>query len=179
MPNAKALAEKQAIVASLTDKLQNSVAGVFVDYKGITVADDTVLRAEMRKNEVDYEVVKNTLVRLASEKAGYSEFDPIFNGNTALAVSATDPVAPAKILCEYAKKLGEDKFVIKAGFVDGRVITPDEIKALAELPSKEVLVATVLGTMNAPITGFVRVLNATITGLAIALNAIAEQKASA
>ena len=179
MPNAKVLAEKQAIVAALTEKLQNSVSGVFVDYKGITVADDTALRAEMRKSEVDYEVVKNTLVRLASDKAGFSEFDSILNGNTALAVSATDPVAPAKILCEYAKKLGEDKFVIKAGFVDGRAITPDEIKALAELPSKEVLVATVLGTMNAPITGFVRVLNATITGLAVALNAIAEQKASA
>ncbi|MGI5971157.1 MAG: 50S ribosomal protein L10 [Oscillospiraceae bacterium] len=177
MPNAKALAEKQAIVEKLAGKLQNSAAGVFVDYKGINVSEDTTLRAELRKSNVDYAVVKNTLVRIAADKVGFNELDPILNGNTALAVCADDPVAPAKILCDFAKKAGETKFVIKAGFVEGRVISAEEVKSLASLPPREVLIATVLGTMNAPLTGLVSVLIANIRGLACALNAIAEKKA--
>ncbi len=177
MPNAKVLSEKQAIVAALTEKLQNSSAGVLVDYKGITVAEDTELRNEMRKNGVEYAVVKNTLTRFAVKNAGLDGLVAVLDGTTSLAVS-TDPVAAAKVVAAFSKKMNGQKFVVKAGFVEGKVISPDEVTALAELPSKEVLVATVLGTMMAPVSGLANVLNANITGLARALQAIADQKAS-
>ena len=175
MPSAKILEQKKQIVSDLTDKLRRASAGVFVDYRGITVEEDTRLRAEMRKAGVDYSVVKNTLTRFAAKDAGLEGLDEILNGTTALAVSYDDPVAPAKILNEYAAK--HENFKIKMGFVEGKVITPAEVKDLADLPSREVLIATVLGTMNAPVTGLVTVLNGTIKGLAVALNAIAEKKA--
>ena len=175
MPSAKILEQKKQIVSDLTDKLRRASAGVFVDYRGITVEEDTKLRAEMRKAGVDYAVVKNTLTRFAAKDAGLEGLDEILNGTTALAVSYDDPVAPAKILNEYAAK--HENFKIKMGVVEGKVITPAEVKDLADLPSREVLIATVLGTMNAPVTGLVTVLNGTIKGLAVALNAIAEKKA--
>ena len=177
MPNAKVLSEKQAIVAELTEKLQNAAAGVLVDYKGITVAEDTALRAEMRKNGVDYAVVKNTLTRFAVKNAGLEELSSVLEGTTSLAVSATDPVAPAKVVNEFAKKMNGSKFVIKAGFVDGKVISVDEIKALAELPSKEVLLSMLLSAMQGPVRGLAVSLDATISGLARALQAVADQKA--
>ncbi|HPE15756.1 MAG TPA: 50S ribosomal protein L10 [Oscillospiraceae bacterium] len=178
MPNAKVLSEKQAIVDALAEKLRNSSSGVFVDYRGLTVAEDTALRRELRQSGVEYSVVKNTLTRFAVDKVGFKELDPVLSGTTALAVSATDPVAPAKILSAFAKKMApQQKFVIKAGFVDGKVIGPEEIGALAALPAKEVLLAQVLGTMMAPVTGLANVLNANIRGLAVALQAIADQKA--
>ena len=157
MPNAKVLSEKQAIVESLSEKLQKSVAGVLVDYKGITVAQDTALRAELRKNNVDYSVVKNTLVRFAIDKAGMKELDGVLNGTTAMAVSSDDPVAPARVINDFAKKL-EGKFEIKGGFMDGKVITVDEIKTLAAIPPLPILRAQVLGTMLAPISGLACVL---------------------
>ena len=113
MPNAKVLSEKQAIVAALTEKLQNAAAGVIVDYKGITVAEDTALRAECRNNNVEYAVIKNTLLRFAFNNCGMSELDEQLNGTTSLAICADDPVAPARVIADYAKKL-KDKFEIKA-----------------------------------------------------------------
>ena len=104
MPNAKVLSEKQAIVAALTEKIQNSGAGVIVDYKGITVAEDTALRAECRKNDVEYSVIKNTLLRFAFNNCGLNELDDQLNGTTSLAIAA-DPVAPARVIAEFAKKL--------------------------------------------------------------------------
>ena len=165
MPNAKVLSEKQAIVASLVDTLQSASAGVFVDYKGITVAEDTALRAELRENGVEYSVVKNTLVRRAIDQVGMGELDSILNGTTSLALSHGDPIAPMRVINKFAKQFNGEKFTIKAGFMDGKVLSLDEIKALAELPSKEVLQAQVLGTMLAP-----------ITSLAIVIKAICEQK---
>ncbi|NCB63023.1 MAG: 50S ribosomal protein L10 [Clostridia bacterium] len=164
MPNAKVLNEKQAIVAELTEKLKGAASGVFVDYKGITVSEDTALRSELRKNDVDYGVVKNTLTRFAIKNVGLSELDPILNGTTSLAVSTADPIAPMRVVNTFAKKLGDAKFNIKGGFMDGKVLSLAEITALADLPSKEVLQAQVLGTMLAP-----------ITSLAIVLKAIAEK----
>ena len=152
MPNAKVLSEKQAIVAELTEKLQGAAGGVLVDYKGITVAEDTALRAEMRKNGVDYAVVKNTLTRFAVKNAGLDELEPVLNGTTSLAVCANDPVAPAKVVAEFAKKMNGQKFVIKAGFVDGKVIDVAGVNALAELPSKDTLLAQLLGMMLTPLT---------------------------
>ena len=165
MPNAKILSEKQAVVAELTEKLKSAASGVLVDYKGITVAEDTALRAECRKNELDYAVVKNTLVRFAINNVGLEEMDSVLNGTTSLALSHGDPIAPMRVIAKFAKQFNGEKFTIKAGFMDGKVLSLDEIKALSDLPSKEVLQAQVLGTMLAP-----------ITSLAIVLKAIAEEK---
>ena len=165
MPNAKVLSEKQAIVAELVEKLKNAASGVLVDYKGITVAEDTALRAELRKNDVEYAVVKNTLVRFALDEVNLMELDDVLHGTTSLAISNGDPIAPMRVVNQFAKKLGDGKFNIKAGFMEGKVISLDEIMALAELPGKEALQAQVLGTMLAP-----------ITSLAIVIKAICEQK---
>ena len=157
MPNAKVLSEKQAIVASLTEKLQGAAAGVLVDYKGITVAEDTALRTELRKNNVEYAVVKNTLLRFAVNNVGMSELDSLLNGTTALAICNDDPVAPARVIADFAKKL-QDKFEIKGGFMDGKVVDMNTITALAAIPALPVLQAQVLGTMLAPISGLACVL---------------------
>ena len=165
MPNAKVLSEKQAIVAELVERIKASGSGVFVDYKGITVAQDTALRSELRKNEVDYTVIKTTLCRRAISEVGLSELDPILNGTTSLATSNGDPIAPFRVIGEYAKKMGADKFNVKAGYMDGRALSLSEIEEISALPSKEALYAKVLGTMLAP-----------ITSLAVVLGQILEQK---
>lgn len=174
MPSEKILEQKKAVVAELSERLKGSVAGVLVNYKGITVADDTKLRKDLREAGVKYTVVKNTLLKRAAEDAGIEGLDPVLEGTTALATSEEDYVAAAKILCEYAEN--NKNFEIKSGYVDGGVLGVDEIKDLAKLPSKEVLVAKALGGLNAPISGFVTVLNGNIRGLACVLNAIAEKK---
>ena len=174
MPNAKVLEEKRALVAELTEKMKNASAGVLVDYKGITVADDTKLRRELRAAGVEYAVIKNTMLRFAIDNLGYSELDEQLNGTTALAISPEDPVAAAKILTAYAKK--NDTFKIKGGFVDGKPLNTAEVANLAELPPREVLIAKVLGGFNAPISGLVGVTNGLLRGLVAALAAIAEKK---
>ena len=157
MPNAKVLSEKQAIVADLTNKLQNAAAGVLVDYKGITVAEDTALRAELRKNNVDYAVVKTTLLRFAVDNCGMNELDSLLSGTTSLAICHDDPVAPARVVNDFAKKI-DGRFEIKGGFMDGKVMPLNEVMALAEIPPLPVLRAQVLGTMLAPISGLACVL---------------------
>ena len=163
MPNAKVLSEKQAVVEALSEKLKNSAAGVLVDYKGITVAEDTALRNELRKNNVEYAVVKNTLLRFAVKNVGMDELSDVLNGTTALAVSHEDPIAPARVINDFAKKL-KDKFEIKDGYMDGKVMELSEVQALANIPALPVLQAQALGTMLAP-----------ITGLAVVLKQIAEK----
>ena len=157
MPNAKVLSEKQAIVAALTENLQNASAGVLVDYKGITVAEDTALRAELRKNNVEYAVVKNTLLRFAAKNCGLDELDGVLNGTTSLAICNDDPVAPARVINDFAKKCN-GHFEIKGGFMDGKVMALNEVMALAEIPPLPILRAQVLGTMLAPISGLACVL---------------------
>lgn len=159
MPNAKVLSEKQAVVAALTERIKGAGAGVFVDYKGINVAQDTLLRAELRKEGVEYTVVKNTLTRFALADCGLSELDPILNGTTSLATSTGDPIAPFRIITDYAKKVEGDAFSIKAAFMDGRVLSESEIKSIAALPSKDALYAQVFGTLLAPITSLAVVLD--------------------
>lgn len=176
MPNAKVLENKQAIVAALAEKMSSSASGVLVDYKGINVADDTALRAQLRAAGVEYTVVKNTLTLRAAKQIGLDGLEDVLNGTTAMAVHPTDAVLCAKMISDYAKK--NPKFVVKAGFVDGKVLSADGVKALASLPPKEVLLAQVLGTMLAPVSGLATVLNANIQGLAIALNQIAEKKSA-
>ena len=167
MPNAKVLSEKQAIVAALTERIKNASSGVFVDYKGITVAQDTELRTELRKNDVEYSVIKNTLTRLALDDCNLNEIDHILNGTTSLATSTGDPIAPFRIISDYSKKLN-DVFNIKAAFMDGKVLSESEIAEISALPSKEALYSQVFGTLLAP-----------ITSLAVVLNQILEQKGGA
>lgn len=163
MPNATVLESKKAIVADLTETLKSAAAGVLVDYKGITVAEDTALRTELRKNGVDYSVVKNTLTRFAAQNAGLDGLSEHLNGTTSLAVCKDDPIAPMRVINDFSKKFNGSKFIIKAGFMEGNLLPLDQVLAMAELPSKETLQAQVLGTMLAP-----------ITSLAIVLKAIAE-----
>jgi len=176
MPSEKILSEKQELVKHLAEKLNGSVAGVLVDYKGTDVTTDTEMRRKMREAGVEYAVIKNTMLRFATAETGLSELHPFLEGPTALAFHTEDPVAPAKLVAEY---VGKDKpMQIKAGFVDGKVITSAEVEALSKLPAKEVLVAQVVGTMVAPISGLANVLNANIRGLAVALQAVADQKSA-
>ena len=165
MPNAKVLESKKAIVDQLSDRIGKATAVVFVDYKGITVAQDTELRNKFREAGVEYSVVKNTLTRLAANKAGYSEFDEVLNGTTSMATTTDDPIAPARIVSEFAKK-NKNALKIKGGIVEGKVQTVDALNAFGELPSKNALVAQVLGTFLAP-----------ITSLAFVIDQIREQKA--
>ncbi len=174
MPSEKILEQKKQLVAQLTEKLQNSVAGVVVSYQGITVADDTKLRKELREAGVHYAVVKNTMLSRAAENVGLSELNSVLEGSTAVAVSESDQVAAAKILCKFAET--HKTYKIKMGYVEGKVIDKAGVEELGKLPSKEVLVAKALGGLNAPITGLVYVLNANITGLARVLGAIAEKQ---
>ena len=167
MPNAKVLSEKQAIVEALTTRLQNANSGIVIDYKGITVSEDTELRSAMRKDEVEYSVVKNTLLRFAAKNVGLDELDSVLHGTTSLATSTNDPIAPFRIVKEFASKMPKDsnKFVVKAAFMDGKMLSDSEITEIAALPSKDALYAKVLGTMLAP-----------ISSLAVVLGQIVEQK---
>ena len=165
MPNAKVLESKKAIVEQLSDRIGKATAVVFVDYKGITVAQDTELRNKFREAGVEYSVVKNTLTRLAANKVGYSEFDEVLNGTTSMATTTDDPIAPARIVSEFAKK-NKNALKIKGGIVEGKVQSVDALNAFGELPSKNALIAQVLGTFLAP-----------ITSLAFVIDQIREQKA--
>ena len=176
MPSEKILEKKKQVVSALADSLKGACTGVIVDYKGITVEDDTKLRKELREAGSNYMVVKNTLLRLALKDAGIDGLDHILEGTTAIAINNEDYVASARILSKFAAT--SKTFEIKAGFVDGGAIDAEAVKELAELPSKEVLVAKALGGLNAPITGFVTVLSGTMKGLVVALNAIAEKQAA-
>ena len=162
MPNAKVLESKKAVVEALAGKIKEATSVVFVDYKGITVEEDTALRKECRANDVDYAVVKNTLLRFAFNNTGLEDLNGLLNGTTSLAL-CSDPVAPARVIANYADKL-KDKFEIKGGFMDGKPVDMATINRLASIPALPVLQAQVLGTMLAP-----------ITGLAVVLKQIAEK----
>lgn len=163
MPNAKVLESKKAVVEALSAKIKEATSVVFVDYKGINVAQDTELRKQFREAGVEYSVVKNTLTNFAAKDAGY-DFAEILNGTTAMASTTGDPIAPARIVCEFAKK-NKNTLSIKGGVVEGSVLTADQLNGFGELPSKNALVASVLGTFLAP-----------ISSLAFVLDQIREQK---
>ena len=158
MPNAKVLESKKAVVEQLTGKIQEATSVVFVDYKGITVAQDNELRKQFRDADVEYSVVKNTLTRFATKNVGY-DFDEVLNGTTAMAITTGDPIAPARIICEFAKKNKLKTLQIKGGVVEGSVLTADQLNGFGELPSKNALVASVLGTFLAPISSLAFVLD--------------------
>ena len=174
--------EKAAKVAEIKELLTASKCTILVDFCGLTVAQDTAFRRKMREAGVKYGVVKNTMLRIAANEAGIEGLEPVLEKNTAIAVAPEDPVAVAKIICDFAKEnkaLTNKALTIKAGVLDGQVIDEAAIKALAELPPKEVLIAKMLGSMNAPISGFVNVLQGTIRNVVYALEAVRQQKESA
>ncbi len=158
MPNAKVLESKKAVVEALTGKIKESTSVVFVDYKGITVAQDTELRKQFREAGVEYTVVKNTLTNFATKNVGY-DFSNVLNGTTAMASTTGDPIAPARIVCEFAKKNKGINLSIKGGVVEGSVLSAAELNGFGELPSKNALVASVLGTFLAPISSLAFVLD--------------------
>ncbi len=160
MPNAKVLEQKKAIVASLAEKLENSVAGVVVDYTGTSVADDTALRKELREANVEYFVVKNRLLARAIEGTALEGMKEVLEGTTALAVSKEDHVAAARILGKFAES--HENFKLKSGYLEGKVIDLETLESLAKLPSREVLLATVLSAFQAPMASFARAVQAIV-----------------
>ena len=185
MPNAKVLESKKAVVEALTGKIKEATSIVFVDYKGINVAQDTDLRKQFRDAGVEYTVVKNTLTRFAAKENGY-DFDEVLNGTTAMASTTGDPIAPARIVCEFAKK-NKLPLAIKGGVVEGSVLSAEQLSSFGELPSKNALVASVLGTFLAPISSLAFVLdqvriqkeNGVEPAAAVAAEAPAEEAAPA
>jgi len=158
MPSDKVLKEKKQIVEEMTTRLK-SKSGVFVDYKGITVIEDTQMRVKMREENIDYSVIKNSLMKFAIKNAGYDELADVLVGTTSLATSTEDPIAPARVVKEFADKL-PDYFEIKAGFMDGKILSKSEVLAIASIPPLPMLQAQFLGTLLAPITSLAVVLKA-------------------
>jgi len=160
MPSQKILEQKTAAVEALSEKLGRAASGVLVKYQGITVEQDTKLRAALRGAGVEYAVIKNTMIGRACEKAGLTGMDEYLEGMNALAISYDDPVAPAKILKEYAEKI--ESFELRAGFLDGAVVGVDTVNELADIPQKEVLLARMLGSLTGPLSGLAVALQAVI-----------------
>lgn len=172
-------AQKQAMVADLKDIFVNAKGVVFTAYTGITVAQDTKLRRKFREAGVEYRVIKNTMAMIAAKETEKEGLLPTFEGATAMAFSKEDAVAPAKVLADFAKEEKIEALQVKAGLVEGSVIDAAGVKALADLPPREVLVAQVLAGMQSPIVGFVNVLQGTIRNLVYALEAVRKQKETA
>ncbi|MDT3428572.1 large subunit ribosomal protein L10 [Paenibacillus forsythiae] len=163
MANAKVIEAKQEAVNVVTGKLQNSITTVVADYRGLNVSQVTELRKQLREAGIEFQVLKNTLLRRATAAAELTELDEVLTGPTAVAFSANDAVAPAKILNDFAKK--NDALKLKGGVVEGKVIGADQIKALAELPSREGLLSMLLSVLQAPVRNF-----------ALAVKAVAEKE---
>lgn len=160
MPSNKILEEKKAVVAELSEQFKNAAAGVLVKYQGITVEDDTKLRASLRAAGVKYMVVKNTLMGRAFDEIGYSDIKQHLEGMNAIAVSENDPIAPAKIIKEYADKI--PSFEIRAGFLEGKIVDAKTVESLATIPPREVLIGKLLGSIQSPLYGLVYGLQAII-----------------
>ena len=160
MPSEKILESKKQAVAELTEKLNASVAGVVVEYAGVSVADDTKLRSDLRAAGIEYSVVKNSILGRAADEAGLSELNEVLKGTTALAISPEDHTAAARILKEFSKS--HEGFNLKSGYLEGKVVDLATVNALADLPTKEVLLATVCNAFNAPIASFARAIQAVV-----------------
>ena len=171
------LSNKKEFVADFAGCLKETQISILVDYKGLNVEAMTQLRAELRKEGVRLAVVKNTLLGMASEGTDTALIKDFFKGPNAIATCVDDPVAPARILVKFAE--ANNKLEIKAGAMNGRVLSIEDIKALAKMPSREVLLAQVLSAMNGVPTAMVRVLSGVPRGFMTVLNAIGEQKEAA
>ena len=165
------LEAKKLVVEEIKEKFTRAKSVTFVDYSQLTVAEDTQMRRDFKNNGAEYKVYKNKLLLLALNELGINGVEQYLHGTTAVAFSYDDEVSAPKIACEAAEKT--QKITVKFGLLDKEIVDSKEIEALAKLPSKEVLIATLLRTLNAPITGLARVCIAPVEGLARALNAIA------
>jgi large subunit ribosomal protein L10 len=163
MSNVKIREEKSLLVSEVTTKFRESSCAIVADYRGLNSSQVTLLRKTLREAGIEFQVIKNTLVRLATAEAQITDLDAYLTGPTAIAFSKTDVVAPAKILFDFAKK--NDKLNLKGAIVEGKVVGPDQIKALAELPSRDGLLSMLLSVLQAPVRNF-----------ALAVKAVAEQK---
>ena len=173
---------KAAVVEEMKEKLQSAQGAVFVGFSGLTVADVTKLRRKFREGGVEYKVIKNTLTRIAADELGYNALDAILEGPTAIAYSTEDAVAPAKILKEFIKETKTEALTVKAGLADGQVIDVaavdvEGVKQLASMPSREELLAKLVGSMQAPISGLVNVLQGNIRNMVYVLDAVRAKKA--
>lgn len=162
MPSEKVLEAKKAQVAEVIDVLKEAQTGVLVDYRGLTVEEDTALRTKLREANVKYFVMKNTLHLRAAKEVGLEALEEALHGPTAIAVSSEDAVAPAKVLSDFAKD--NEKLEIKSGFMDGAIMSLDEIKTLAATPNMETLIAKMMGSLNSPISALARTLAAISDG---------------
>ena len=166
MPSEKILEQKKAIVEDLAEKFGRAASAVLVKYEGITVEQDTALRAALRAAGIEYTVIKNTLIGKACDKAGFEGLKSELEGMNAMAISFDDPVAPAKILKEYAEKI--ETFELRGGILDGAVIDRATVKELADIPPREVLIGKLLGSIQGP-----------LYGLAIGLQAVVDKNGGA
>jgi len=164
---------KQQVVSDIKAKLEGSTSAVLTDYRGLNVAQVTELRRKMREAGIEYKVLKNTMIRFAARELGLEELEPFLEGPTAVAFSA-DPVAPAKIIYDFAKT--NKALEVKVGVLEGKVIEAAQVKALADLPSREELLAKVVGGMQAPLYGLASVLSGTLRSFVYALDAVRKQK---
>ncbi|NLY90733.1 MAG: 50S ribosomal protein L10 [Firmicutes bacterium] len=167
--------EKEAIVNEVYEKLSRSQGVVLVDFRGLTVQEATELRKKLREAGVELRVVKNTLTRFAAEKANLSDLVPYLEGPTAIAFGYNDPVSPAKILSDFAKD--HKNLELKGGVLEGKVIDQAMVKALAEVPTREVLLGQLAGLLQAPVRNLVNVLSAPLRNTVYVLDAIRQKKA--
>ena len=176
MPSAKILESKKTAVANLVEELKGAAAGVIVDYRGLTVEEDTELRTKFRAAGVKYTVVKNSILGFAAKEVGLEGLDEVLHGPTALAYHTEDMVAPAKVFSDFVKD--HEIVSFKSGFMEGKVMTLDEVKVLASTPSKETLIAKMMGSLQSPVSGLVRLLN-TIVGGGVEISDLIAKKGGA
>lgn len=169
------LQRKQSVIQEIKEHIENSQSVVVVEYRGLTVADATDLRNQFRDNNVDYKVYKNTMVNLALKELGYENYEEILNGPNAFIFSNEDMVTGPKISTKFAKD-HEKVFSVKAGFMDGKVMTSEEVVQLSKMPSREVLLSMVLRGLQGPIAGLANVCQGTLRSAVYALNAVKEKK---
>lgn len=165
--------KKELTVKSIKEKFDNAKGVILTDYRGLSVKEISELRTELRKSGIEYKIYKNTLTKIAIEKNNYEGIDDYLEGPSAFAFDFESEIGAAKALSDYAKK--QKKLVIKAGIIEGKVIDPNAIKEYASLPSREELLAKILGTFNAPVQQIVTVLAAPLQGFMNVLKAKAEQ----
>ncbi len=165
MPSAKILSEKQAFVADLKAKIDGAAAGVLVSYKGINVADDTKLRKELREAGVEYAVIKNSLIRFAIQGTALEGLSEVLEGSTALAISKDDPIVAANLLNKFAESTKNKEFQIKGGFVEGRLMSKEQMQQIAKLPGREGMLSMFAGALTS-----------TLSGLAVAMQAYVDKQ---
>ncbi|WBW49772.1 50S ribosomal protein L10 [Peptoniphilus equinus] len=165
---------KVQLIDEIKEKIQGAQSIVLMNYRGLNVEEVTELRKNFREANVDYKVYKNTMMRRAFEELGHDDMSEFLKGPSSIAFSLEDPVSAAKVAAEFAKS--HELLEIKSGVVDGKLISTEEVIGLSKLPSKEVLIAQLLGGLNSPIQGLANVLTGNMRGLAVVLDAIREKR---